>query len=181
MSSFLGRSDLARGVRNNNPGNLIYTSIAWQGKLALSQNTDKKFEQFKEMKFGIRALILDIFNDIKKGKNTVRKLITEFAPPKENNTEAYINAVAKGAGISSDAVFKVVDFDLIYSIVKAIIKHENGADSAKVLDSDILDAFDLVDIKELNGVVVNLKKGRKFNIILVPVLLFFYTVLSLTV
>lgn len=181
MSSFLGRNDLARGIRNNNPGNLIFTNISWQGKLSYSQNTDKHFEQFNELKYGIRALILDVYNDIKKGKNTIKKLITEYAPPSENDTTAYIDSVSKATGLKSDMVFKVVDFDLTYNLVKAIIKRENGKDASKVADSDILDAFDLIDIKDLNGIPVNLKKFPKFNIIIIPILLFFYTVFSVTV
>ena len=40
MSSFLGRKELTRGIRNNNPGNLVLTNIAWQGKIPNSQNTE---------------------------------------------------------------------------------------------------------------------------------------------
>lgn len=181
MSSYLGDSVKSRGIRNNNPGNLIFTNIAWQGKLPLSKNTDKHFEQFTEMKFGIRAMILDVFNDIKKGKNTVKKLITEYAPPSENNTVNYINVVSQAVKLHPDEVFKVIDFNLVFNLAKAIIKHENGKDSQYVNDSDILDAFDLIDIKELNGVPVKLDKKPKFNILIIPILLFCYTVFSFTV
>lgn len=183
MSSFLGKLNLSRGIRNNNPGNLIYTSIAWQGKIPYSKNIDdgKKFEQFIDVKHGVRALILDVYNDIKKGKNTIRKLISEFAPPNENNTSNYVVVVSKAIGLKPDDVIKVVDFDLTYNIVKSIIKHENGNDAKYIVDSDILDAFDMIDITDLNGVPVRLKKRPKFNIIIIPLLLFFYTVLCVTV
>ena len=36
--SYLNNSALPRGLRNNNPGNLVQTSIAWLGKVPLSQN-----------------------------------------------------------------------------------------------------------------------------------------------
>lgn len=83
MSSFLGRKDLTRGIRNNNPGNLRVTPDKWVGKIPLSQNTDlnKSFEQFTEIKYGIRAMLIDLLGDIGKGKDTIRKLISEYAPP----------------------------------------------------------------------------------------------------
>ena len=46
---------LPRGLRNCNPGNLRRTADKWQGLSA--QQTDKEFFQFREMKWGYRALI----------------------------------------------------------------------------------------------------------------------------
>ena len=54
-----------RGERNNNPGNLIKTSIKWKGKVETEGNSDGHFEQFYEMKYGVRAMLKDIMNDIK--------------------------------------------------------------------------------------------------------------------
>ncbi|MFB9098400.1 hypothetical protein ACFFVF_17995, partial [Flavobacterium jumunjinense] len=72
---------------------MIQTNIPWKGKVPLSQNTDTRFEQFYELRYGIRALMLDLYNDFYKGKNTVTQLISEFAPHFENNTDAYIRSV----------------------------------------------------------------------------------------
>lgn len=181
MSSFLGRKDLTRGIRNNNPGNLIITSSSWIGKVPFSKNTDKHFEQFTEMKYGIRAMLIDLIGDIGKGKNTIRKLISEYAPPTENNTNNYVNVVSKAMGLNPDSVIKEVDFTLMLQLAKAIIKHENGKDSENVKDSDIFDAIDIIDREVLNGVVINVKRNFKFNVIIFPILLFFYTVLVVTV
>lgn len=112
-----------RGIRNNNPGNLVLTGIAWKGKVPESRNTDGRFEQFTAPEWGIRAMFMDIRSDIRKGANTVRRLITEYAPPHENNTAAYIAAVASAIGKSADAVITDADYP---ALVKAIIKHENG-------------------------------------------------------
>ncbi|MEO8238479.1 MAG: hypothetical protein ABI576_10250 [Flavobacterium sp.] len=183
MSSFLGRKDLTRGIRNNNPGNLKNFGIAWQGKIPLPQNTDqnKTFDQFTDVKYGIRAMLIDLLGDIGKGKNTLRKLISEYAPNSENNTDVYISTVAKSMGVGADVVIKEVDFTFMFNLAKAIIKHECSPDHDKILDSDILDAIDIIDRTELNGVVINVQKKRKFNIIIIPVLLFLYTVFSVTV
>lgn len=113
-----------RGIRNNNPGNLVKTNIAWQGKVPHAQNTDSRFEQFVSPEYGIRAMFKDIKNDItSKGQNTVKKLITAYAPPFENNTQAYINVVAKAIGKGANDTITASDYP---ALLKAIIKHENG-------------------------------------------------------
>ena len=99
--SYLGQSSFPRGIRNNNPGNLVKTSIGWQGKK--SPNTDGRFEQFTAFVWGVRAQIKDVRGDIvNDGKNTIRKLITEYAPAFENNTSGYINQVTNGMNMNAD-------------------------------------------------------------------------------
>lgn len=145
MSKSLATIAKSRGLRNNNPGNLILTNIAWQGKIPNKQNTDGHFEQFKDVYFGIRAMLLDVINDIKKGKNTVRKLITEYAPPHENNTEAYIAHVAKSLKISADTKFQAINGAFLFQLAKAIITKENIASEHKLItDEDIKKGIALV-------------------------------------
>lgn len=112
-----------RGIRNNNPGNLVITPIAWRGKLPRAQNTDGRFEQFTSPLLGIRAMFIDIRGDVRRGANTLRKLITRYAPPSENNTAAYIAVVAKAIGKGADQILTDADFP---ALLAAIIKHENG-------------------------------------------------------
>ncbi|QDW21816.1 hypothetical protein [Flavobacterium sp. KBS0721] len=181
MSNFLGRKELTRGIRNNNPGNLVLTNIAWQGKIPNAQNTDKHFEQFTEVKFGIRAMLRDLTNDIDKGKNTVRKLITEYAPPSENDTQKYIEVISQAVGLDPDQTIKIVDAKFYLVIARAIIKHECSPDHNLIYDSDIQDAIDIMGDYNLSGVTVTAKKKFKFNYLIIPVLLFFYTVYSVTV
>lgn len=113
-----------RGIRNNNPGNLVITSIDWKGKVPVAQNTDKTFEQFTQPLWGVRAMFMDVRGDIEKdGLNTIRKLITAYAPPKENNTAAYIQSVVNRVGIGADARILPAHY---LNLLKAIIQHENG-------------------------------------------------------
>jgi len=119
-----------RGIRNNNPGNLVKTGIAWKGKVPHARNKDSRFEQFEDYQgvpghlWGIRAMFHDMRSDItKKGQNTIRKLITAYAPPHENNTAAYIAAVAKAVGIGPDAAILPVHYP---ALVASVINHENG-------------------------------------------------------
>lgn len=142
--SFLGRTDLARGIRNNNPGNLVKTNINWQGKVPHSLNTDSRFEQFYTLADGLRAMMIDVRNDIIKGQNTVRKLISEFAPAFENNTSAYINTVAQMVGIDINTAISVLDKNLLIGIAKAIAYVENGNDSKFISDNDYQNAFSIL-------------------------------------
>jgi len=60
------------------------------------------------------------------GVNTVDKIITKHAPPFENETNSYIKHVAKI--VSNGDRHKVLKADekTIVSLVKTIVKHENG-------------------------------------------------------
>lgn len=166
-----------RGIRNNNPGNLIITSNAWTGKLPVKQNTDGKFEQFTSMEYGIRAMLKDVIHDINKGKNTVRKLISEYAPPSENNTAQYIKDVCQSIGTTADAKITVINATFLTLISKAIIKKENGTDANKVSDSQIKKAINMLGNVSTEVLKVDLSAKA---IYIVPLILFFYTVLAFT-
>ena len=99
-TSYLGRADLPRGMRNNNPGNLRISNNQWQGKVPVWENTDGEFEQFKEYRYGVRAMIKLIQNYIRSGDNTLVTIISRYAPATENDTAAYIRAVAGATGFS---------------------------------------------------------------------------------
>ena len=93
---------LPRGIRNNNPLNIRRSGDKWQGLKA--QQEDREFFQFSEMKWGWRAafrLLCHTYYGRYKLK-TIRALITRWAPPKENNTEAYIRRVTDRIGIGPD-------------------------------------------------------------------------------
>lgn len=113
----------SRGFRNNNPGNLIKTPIKWQGKVP---STDSRFEKFITLAYGVRALLVDVHSKLTGGKNTLRKLLTAYAPPFENNTEAYIHNVSKRTGFSPDQVI-TASRDSISKIASAIVIQENGS------------------------------------------------------
>ncbi|MCW3806173.1 hypothetical protein [Plebeiibacterium marinum] len=118
-------SNAPRGIRNNNPGNLIYTNIKWNGKLPKEQNKDRRFEMFVAPVYGIRAMIKDLKNDIEKGKNTIPALIEEYAPRFENNTEAYINTVCKDLNVTKTAKLLPTK-NTLRLLVLSITKIENG-------------------------------------------------------
>ena len=136
MSSFLGRTDLTLGIRNNNPGNLVFTGIAWQGKII--PKVPQRFEQFSAVKWGIRAMLRDVVNDISKGKNTVSKLIHQYAPPSENNTKSYINDVSKALGIQPNDKITSINNEFLFLMAKPSDKLKLQTDSNSHLRSIII-------------------------------------------
>lgn len=115
---------LPRGIRNNNPGNIRHGD-KWKG---LSQEqTDPSFCQFETPEYGLRALMKVLLTYYwKRNLDTVRKIITRWAPPTENNTESYIKAVAAGININPDDVLRVETTSLLITLAQEIVKHENG-------------------------------------------------------
>lgn len=160
FKSYLGQSALPRGLENNNPGNLVLTSINWQGKIPNAQNTDGHFEQFTQLRWGLRAMIRDIMNDISEGTNTLRSLINEYAPPHENDTENYINFVSNLTGILPSERL-LLNKTVITALVKAKVAMENGsAYSGYVTDKDINDAYAILG-KPLADGPLNVEQKKK--------------------
>lgn len=113
---------MTRGLRNNNPGNIRKSGTAWQG-LAPAQ-TDDSFFQFVSPEYGIRALgkVLNTYMNAY-GLITVNGIINRWAPPNENNTDAYVQAVADSMEVDPNQALTDMD---VPALTKAIIKHENG-------------------------------------------------------
>ena len=91
-----------RGIRNNNPLNIRRSADRWEG--ARKEQTDKAFVQFESMAYGYRAgwkTLQSYYNRLsRQGKAfMVRNIIRRWAPPNENNTEAYIRTVLTLSGI----------------------------------------------------------------------------------
>lgn len=116
-----------RGIRNNNPGNIRWGD-EWQGLVPKAQRTDKSFCQFTTPEYGIRAMIIILRNYQRKhGLNTVTGIIKRWAPPNENNTQAYIDSVAKSTGVPADKPVDTTDSRFMMNLLRAIIQHENGS------------------------------------------------------
>ncbi|HEK1796724.1 TPA: structural protein [Proteus mirabilis] len=114
----------ARGERNNNPGNIRHGS-KWQGLSA--QQTDPSFCQFVSPEYGIRAIykLLQTYQN-KYELNTVESIIDRYAPPKENNTEGYIQRVAKELNVSTEDCVSVSKKEVAIALATAIVGVELG-------------------------------------------------------
>ncbi|PVZ86724.1 hypothetical protein C9426_15015 [Serratia sp. S1B] len=53
-------------------------------------------------------------------------MISRWAPPNENNTQAYINGVARITGVGKDQPIDTNSDDFMEKLLTAIIQHENG-------------------------------------------------------
>jgi hypothetical protein len=132
-TSFIGQSNLPRGLRNNNPGD-IRVGDAWQG---MTGADDKGFVIFDSIAWGMRAMATDLLNKISKGENTITEIISIYAPPSENDTASYIAAVSADMGIDPDQVLPM-DQGTFHSLLRAIMNHELGDGySAMITDADI--------------------------------------------
>jgi hypothetical protein len=127
------RSEPPRGIRNFNPGNIRHAlGVRWQGQ-AVNQ-TDPQFVQFTSPRWGIRAIarVLITYQDKRQARDgsridSVREIIERWAPPSENNTDAYTRAVAQALGIDAESPhIDVYDFHTLYTLVEGIVRHENG-------------------------------------------------------
>lgn len=115
-------SHTQRGLRNNNPGNIRH-GAQWQG-MSPTQ-TDESFVTFISPEYGIRAIARVLMNYVNLyGLDTVRKIVSRWAPSVENDTESYVSAVAAALGVNPDTKINVIAS--LPRLIPAIIKHENG-------------------------------------------------------
>ncbi len=125
--SYLGQSNLPKGMRNNNPGNIRVSGNAWQGKVPLGQNTDGAFEQFTAYVWGIRAMIKNLLSYYANGLDTLQSIIYKWAPPADNNhTRAYVNFVAALTGYTPTKPHNLQNHTTMRKVVMAMAEMENG-------------------------------------------------------
>ena len=93
-----------RGLRNNNPLNIRKSrKTTWVGQS--EKQEDRDFVQFRSMAYGYRAAFKVLQNyRVLYDCMTLRQYIHRWAPPIENNTDAYVSSVARTAGVNPDAL-----------------------------------------------------------------------------
>ena len=115
-----------RGERNNNPLNLEDIGIPWEG-LANPPSDEAGYCRFVSSLMGLRAGARDLYESWRlDGLQTIEKLVYHFAPPSENDTEAYIVDVATRTGIARDTVLELGEPPTLANLVTAFVWHENG-------------------------------------------------------
>ncbi len=132
----------ARGIRNNNPGNIVKTNIKWQGKVV--NGKDSRFEEFVSIEYGIRAMMRNIVTKFSKGLNSIEDLIKEWAPAFENNTAVYIQSVSRSVGIAPNVRISSLDKGLLIGLCKAIAQMENAPDDKKIPHESYEKAFEMI-------------------------------------
>ena len=119
------KEQLPRGIRNNNPGNIRH-GANWLGLNPNGRNIDSAFCVFESPVLGIRALAKVLINYKKiHGLNTVRQIVSRYAPPNENQTAAYIQTVAKQLEVYPDTKIDIEKRGVLTVFIKAVIRMEN--------------------------------------------------------
>lgn len=110
----------------NNPGNL---------KVPGSTNA---FQQFPTPQAGMQAMAAQLTHDITpvaqggKGLSTLTSLISNYAPPTENNTASYIASVSGATGIDPNAPITAAQ---IPAIQEAMVHVEQGQNAGQYLNA----------------------------------------------
>ncbi len=127
---------VSRGIRNNNPGNVLRSRTAWKGEAAFTAGDDIEFEVFTTPAYGIRAMAITLLTYQREhGLRTTRAIIGRWCPPvhtfpdgtkKVQDTTAYVNRVAAAVGVAPDAVIDASKAAIMRPLLKAIIHQENG-------------------------------------------------------
>lgn len=124
-----------RGIRNNNPGNIEF----YNQPGASLETKGGRFARFSTPEQGINAMSkqLDLYytgksRNVTKPINTIQDIISTWAPPTnkngkfENDTAAYIAAVAKSMGVAPTAKLNLGDPNTKAALMSAMITQENG-------------------------------------------------------
>lgn len=109
--------------KNYNPLNIRKTNIDWVGKTG----NNAGFETFSSPEYGYRAAAKNLYTyNERDGLTTTRELISKWAPNTENNTEAYVQKVAKDLGVDPDADLGSLRNNpaLTKNLMKSMTEHE---------------------------------------------------------
>lgn len=129
---------IPRGIRNNNPLNIRIGNV-WLGEV--TNPTDPEFEQFCQMEYGLRAAFVILRRYIRRyGHNTIRTIVSTWAPNTENNTTAYIQQVASRVKLGADTPIRFEDSETMCKLVSAMCLVECGQ---KVDDAKITKAYSM--------------------------------------
>lgn len=113
-------TDLPRGIRNNNPGNIEYSAgVDWLGQVG----SDGRFIIFEHPVYGIRAMVRILRTYAGRGITRLDEIIATWAPPHENDTPGYIRFVAQRSGLGARQEVAPADYP---RLIDAMIFKENG-------------------------------------------------------
>lgn len=120
-----GGGDQSRGARNNNPWNVttLGGNQRWNGQTG----SDGQFAQFGSVQAGAQAADRNLqsyalLHDI----NTVRGAISRWAPPNENNTDAYVQGVSQAMDVGPDQPINLQDPTVRAKMLQSMLPFEMG-------------------------------------------------------
>lgn len=110
-----------RAERNFNPGNLNY---AGQAGATLESGKGARFAKFASEEEGIAALVRQLRLYQQRGIDTIGEIVKKYAPPNENDTQAYIASMARWTGLSADEKLDFNDTETVRRMVQGISRKE---------------------------------------------------------
>lgn len=146
MNTDSKKEGMPRGLRNNNPGNIRNSqSNDWLGEVDAKEKKDFAFEEFKEIKYGYRALLKLLRNyRINCGCITISDFIERWAPRDENDTASYKKAVCMDMQVPNTFVPDIDDKGTMCALAAAISKVENGIPADM---GEVESGWDLLNVK----------------------------------
>lgn len=115
------RDTRPRGIRNNNPGNIRHNPANdWLG---MTGTDAKGFVQFRASFYGLRAMAKVLLSYRRRGLYSLSQVIRTWAPPFENDTDAYIEHAAAKLGTPPHMPLQPGQYPALMAV---IVQHENG-------------------------------------------------------
>ena len=125
LSVFSGVNSSARGIRNNNPGNLV--SNSWTASLPGYKGSDGRFAIFDTPEHGAAALDTNLADYGAKGIKSPFAIASRWAPAEDhNNPSSYGAQIAKALGVGLNDNVDLSDPKTRQKIAGAIALVENG-------------------------------------------------------
>ena len=122
---------MTRGEKNNNYLNIRKSADIFIGEIIPSKDSASK--QFIAAEYGYRAAFKILATYHNKGKDTIEKIVTTWAPPSENDTPAYIANVSQRSGINKMKKLNINDKESYVKIAQAMSISEIGKTADKSL------------------------------------------------
>lgn len=110
-----------RAERNFNPGNLNY---AGQSGASLEAGSNARFAKFNSEEEGIAALVRQLRLYQQRGIDTIGEIVKKYAPPSENDTQAYVANMARWTGLSANEKLNFNDTETVRRMVEGISRKE---------------------------------------------------------
>lgn len=155
---------MTRGLRNNNPLNIRHSADRWQG--AREEQTDPSFVQFTTLAYGYRAAwkVLETYwAHFRQARRpfTVRSIVERWAPPAENDTDAYVRTILRLTGLGGQENLprprRGIHIGKLVHLLAAMTVVECGLPANEVDTDAIIEGYDLAFPGRWRG-----KKSRRF-------------------
>jgi len=148
----------SRSYRNNNPGNLEIDGDAGRDSGG--------YGIFSSYNAGRNALVADLMAKVRKyGSWTLYQVMSRYAPPSENNTTAYTNAVAAALGGSVTPSTLVSQISSAWrGTYSAIVFGSAATDTASSAPSPITDTFGDANSPSIGDLLLNDSAGTAVDL-----------------